>query len=171
MISPPSGGLPVALQVVEERRRHLLVAATEIAREPDFPAGASHKSRLDEIVAHDLAAERRPAGKTVESAILDERLDPENRVVAPIGAFAELPVMESRRKHRAIDASSELLRAGVERFVIHGHRNRLDDARARAAFHKSYEAHDGLTSHQAVGIENDHVIVVCARSEAHTSDL
>src|ERR1044071_4616879 len=104
---------PVALQVVEERRRHLLVAAPEIAREPDFPAGASHKSRLDEIVAHDLAAERRPAGKTVESQLIDDRLVPEIRVVTKMGSSAELPVMESRRKHRAIDASSELLRAGV----------------------------------------------------------
>src|ERR1044071_4257062 len=102
---------PVALQVVEERRRHLLVAAPEIAREPDFPAGASHKSRLDEIVAHDLAAERRPAGKTAESAILDERLDAETRVGPPRGVSAERPVREPRRKHRAIEASSELLRA------------------------------------------------------------
>src|SRR4051794_19925374 len=85
----------VALQLVEQRRRRLFVAAGEIAREPNLPPGAPHERRLDEIVAHDLAAERRLSRQPAETAMLDERLDTDDRVVSPVGALAQLPVVEA----------------------------------------------------------------------------
>src|SRR4051812_11832280 len=109
---------PVALELVDQRRRALFVAAGEIAGEPDFPARASHQRRFDKVMAHDLAAERRPAPQAGKAAVLDKRLDAENRVMAPVGALAQLPIMETGGEHRSVGVVRELLHAGEERFAI-----------------------------------------------------
>ena len=50
---------PVAVHEVAERRRELLVTAAELGRQPHAPSGPAQEGGLDEIVAQDLAAERR----------------------------------------------------------------------------------------------------------------
>ena len=47
----------VALQFVDEVGRHFLVAARQVEDDPNFPAGAPHQRRLDEIMRQDLAGQ------------------------------------------------------------------------------------------------------------------
>ena len=51
----------VALHLLEQRAGRLLPGSGQIEREPDRPARAAEQRRLDEVVAEDVAAERRLA--------------------------------------------------------------------------------------------------------------
>ena len=128
----------VALHLLEQGRRHPLEAAAEIVGEPERPAGAAHQRRLDEVVAQNLAAERRLAGKAWQRAMRHERRDADDRVVAPVLAVAELPVVEAGREHRAVDAAAELLHAREERAPIHRRRRGLDHADVGTALHHAH---------------------------------
>src|SRR5581483_8131735 len=79
---------PVALHLLEQRRGHLFPAPAEVVGEPERPPGAAHERRLDEIVAQDLAAERLATRESREPAVRHERLDADDRVVAPVLAVA-----------------------------------------------------------------------------------
>ena len=114
---------PVALHLLEQRGGRLLVAPGEVVGEPERVARAPEQRRLDEVVAQDLAAERRPAGQPRQPAVLHERRDAEDRVVAPVLAVAELPEVEARRRRSGRRAGSRT--AGCAR--------RASAARARPA--------------------------------------
>src|SRR6185436_18947093 len=75
---------PVTAHLLEQRRRHLLVAAAEVVREPERPPGAAHERRLDEIVAQDLAAERLASRQAGQSTMVHEGLHADDRVVPPV---------------------------------------------------------------------------------------
>ena len=63
---------PVADDEIGEARRHALEGAVERRRHVHAPAGALEQHGLDEVVAHDVAAERRPgpgrSGRPAEPA-------------------------------------------------------------------------------------------------------
>ena len=134
---------PVAPHLLEQRRRHLLVAAAEIVGEPERPARAAHQRRLDEVVAQDLAAERRLPGQPRQAAVIHERRDADDRVVAPVLAVAELPEVQPGGEHRAVDAARELLHAREQRAAVHRGRRGLDHADVGMAVHQfAASSHD-----------------------------
>jgi hypothetical protein len=51
----------------------------KVAGQINLPAGAPHQGRFNEIVAQDRAAERLFAGQLGESAMFDERANPDDR--------------------------------------------------------------------------------------------
>ncbi len=59
---------PVALELVDQVRRHLLVAAAQVVGDLHRPAGASHQRRFDEIVRQDFARQRAAARAGAPSA-------------------------------------------------------------------------------------------------------
>ena len=79
---------PVARGEVDQRGRAFLEAAAERRQHVDRPAGAAHQRRLDEIVAEDMAAERRLAGQVGHAAMVGEGAGADDRVVAPVIAVA-----------------------------------------------------------------------------------
>jgi hypothetical protein len=118
----------IALQLGEQVRRHLLVAAVELVGDPDLPAGAPHQRGLDEIVRHHLARERARAGQRREARNGHERRPAQDRVVAPVVRFAELPEAHPGGEERPVGARRELLDAAVQRLVADRARRGLDDA-------------------------------------------
>src|SRR3546814_3796950 len=56
-------------------RRRLLPAAAQVVGHAQFPPRAPQQRRLDEVVAEDLAPERRLARQMRQVAIVDERPD------------------------------------------------------------------------------------------------
>ena len=109
---------PIALHFFQQRRRHLLVTAAQVVRQPERPTGAAHQRRFHEVVAEDLAAERRLAGQLGQSTLFHEGRDAEDRVVTPVLPVAELPEVQAGGEHRPVDAAGELLHAGEERAPI-----------------------------------------------------
>ena len=92
---------PVARRQIDQRRRAFLVRAAERRQHVDRPAGAAHQRRLDEVVAEDVAAERRLARQVGHAAMVGEGAGADDRVVAPIVAVAPHPRREAGGEHRA----------------------------------------------------------------------
>ena len=90
------GPASVACGVVDHVGRHFLPASAHVGRQPDLVAGAAHECGFDKVVAEDLAAERRLARQRRQIAELGELAQPQDGVVAPVVAFAELPVRPGR---------------------------------------------------------------------------
>ncbi len=63
---------PVARRQIDQRGRAFLVGAAERRQHIDRIAGAPDQRRLDEIVAEDMAAERRPAAQIRQAAMRGE---------------------------------------------------------------------------------------------------
>ena len=161
----------VALQFVEQRRRHFLVTARQIVGDPHAPAGAPHQRRLDEVVAHDLAGQRAAAGQLAERAVADERRHADHRVVTPVVGFAELPEMQPGREQRPVAARRELLDARVQGVAPRGHRRGLDDAGRGIGLHQLRQAVQTVARHHAVGVEDHHVLVAAAPAPAPVGDV
>ena len=162
---------PIALQFGEQVGRYLLVTAFDFIRDPDLPAGPTHQRRLDEIVREDFARERTRAGDRRERAVLDERCHAQDRVVAPIVRFAELPEAHARSEERPVSARAELLDAGVESLVAYRSRRGLDHARVFVRFHQPDQRRQALARHDAVGVEDDHVAIGPAPAAAEVGDI
>src|SRR3984957_14064676 len=77
---------PVAGCKIDQRRRALFVRAAEAGQHINGVTGAKHEPRLDEIVAENVAAERRFAWKVRQSAMVRERARADDRVMAPVVA-------------------------------------------------------------------------------------
>src|SRR5262249_60422429 len=99
---------PVTLELVQKGRGRLLIAAIEIRRDPDLPPGAPHQRTFDEVMAQDLAAERRASRPPSKTAVPHEGLEPKDGVVTPVVALAELPETTTRRAHRPTRAARAL---------------------------------------------------------------
>ena len=103
--------------------------------------------------------------------MLREGLDADDRVVPPVLAVAELPVVQAGREHGAVDAARELLQAREQRAAVHGRGGGLDHADARVALHQVDQTDERLAGHQAVGVEHDHVAVAPAPAPAEVGDV
>ena len=156
----------VALQLVDQMRRRLLVAALQLGQQPDFVAGAAHQRRLDEVVRHDLAGQAATARQLGQRAVTHEGLHAQDRVVAPVMRLSELPVGQAGREQRAGHAGGELLHACMQRVVAASARRGLDDAGAGLRFHQAHHREQRLAAHHAVGVEHHHVAVGLAPAAA-----
>src|SRR5262245_57309729 len=162
---------PVALQLVQKRRRRLLVAAIKIPRDPDFPPGAPHQSALDEVMAQDFAAQRGAPRQSTEAAVPHEGLEPKDRIVTPVVALAELPETKARREHRPIGSAGELLHPREQRLPTDHPGNRLHDSGLWMLVHQPYEPDERSSRHDTVGVEHDHVGVVAAPASQEVRDV
>ena len=97
---------------VGQRGRAFLVAAGQAGEHVHGPAGAAEQGGLDEIVAHDVAAERLAAAQGWQTGGLGEGAGADDGVVAPVIAFGAAPPGETVRDQRAIEPAGELLHAG-----------------------------------------------------------
>src|SRR3712207_306438 len=118
----------VALREVDQRRRQLLVASRKVDREPHRPDVLAQQRGLDEVVAQNVTAEQFASGLPWQCAMLDEGLEPDDRVVAPVIALAQLPVVEAGLEDRAIEPEGKLQRAGEERPGANHARRAFDEA-------------------------------------------
>ena len=162
---------PVTRQFVDQVGRHFLVAARQVVGDPHAPSGATHQCRFDEIVGQDLAGERAPARQAAERAVADEWRDADDRVVAPVVGFAELPEMQAGREQRPVDGGGELLDARIERVATGSARRRLDDSRIGIGLGDPDQRRQAVAAHHAVGIEHDHVTVLASPAAAEIGDV
>jgi hypothetical protein len=121
----------VANREVDDRGRRLLVGAVEIVGDGDCPAGTPDERRLDEIVAEDVSTEGRLAGKERQAGGAGKRLPANDRIVAPVVAFAPAPPGKPAGDHRPVDAAGELMQACEQALAVDQARDRLDQARVR----------------------------------------
>ena len=103
--------------------------------------------------------------------MLDKRLHTDNGVVAPVVGFTQLPEVQAGSKQRAVHASGELLHARIQGVHARGTRRGLDNPRIRRGFHQAHQAGQALAAHHAVGVENDHVLVVTAPTTAEVVEV
>ncbi len=161
----------VALELVEQVRRQFLVAARQVIGDPHAPAGTAHQRGFDEVVGEDRPGERAGAGQRRQRAVLDERLHANDRVVAPVMRFTQLPEVEPGGKQRTVDARGELLQPRIER--VHARRlgRSLDDAGVGVGLHQSHQAGQAFAAHHAVGVQHHHVAVAAAPATAEVVDV
>src|SRR6185312_1913453 len=122
---------PIALQVIDQRRRRRLVTAIDVARKPHLPARAAKQRSFDEIVTHDFSAERWPPREDGQSAIFHERFHPDDRVVPPVISVRSLQPRKARRVHLTVEPGCKLLTAREQRLPADQQRRRLNERRAR----------------------------------------
>ncbi|MCY1515597.1 hypothetical protein D9M68_501870 [compost metagenome] len=161
----------VALQLGQQVRRLLLVAADQVGHQPHVVAGAAHQRGFDEVVRHDAARHAAGALDGGQRAVLHEGFDADDRVVAPVVRLAELPELHAQREQATRHARSELLGAGVQRDVADGLRCGLDDAGGGVGFHQLDHRGQAVAAHHGVGVEHDHVAVVLAPAAAEVGHV
>ena len=120
----------IAFQMLDHGRRRLLVAAVEIVGQMHFVAGATHERGFDEIVTHRPATDRAAAGQLGKRAMLHERRDPNDRVVAPEVALFLLPEIGARGEDRTVERHRELLQPAPDRPPVDRLRHGLENADA-----------------------------------------
>ena len=127
---------PVARGQIDQRRRALLERAAERGQHVDGVAGPAHQRRFDEVVAEDMAAERRTSRQIRQAAMVGEGARADDRVVAPVIAVAPAPGGEAGRDDRAGDARRELLHPGEQRVAVDDQRQALNDSRIGIGLHR-----------------------------------
>ena len=100
-----------------------------------------------------------------------ERRHAQDRVVAPVVRFAELPEAHAGREQRPVGARRELLDAAVQRLVADRARRGLDDAGVGVRFHQPHQRRQAFAGHDAVGVEDDEVAVGGAPAAAEVGDV
>ena len=162
----------VARREIDQRGRALLVGAAERRQHVDRIAGAADQRRLDEIVAEDVAAERRLAGQVRQAAMVGEGARADDRVVAPVIAVAAHPGAAGPTAMTGPgDARRELLHAREHRVAVDDQRQALDDAGVGIGLHRRGEPDDRLAGHHAVGVEHQHVGVAAAPAGDEVGDI
>ena len=162
----------IAFQVLDHGRRRLFVAAAEIVGEVHFVAGAAHQRGLDEIVTHRPAADRAPPRQLREGAVLHERRDPDDRVVAPEVAFFAAARNSRPRRRSARRATSRTAAAGsrsVRPLIACGTVWRMPMRWLRSI--RLTRVTSRRRAHQAVGVEADHVAILAAPAPAEIGDV
>ena len=161
----------VALEFVQQVRRHLFVAAFEVVSQPDRVPGAAHQRGFHEVVGQDVAAQGRFAGQARQAAVTHEGFDPDDGVVPPELGVPQEPVVQSRRIHGPVGPVGELLGAGDECLASCAGRGRLQDPDVSPALHDAHHAHQGFAGHDRVGVEDDHVGIVAAVAAAEVGHV
>ena len=162
---------PVARGEIDERWRAFLEAAAKRRQHVDRVARATDHRRLDEVMAENVPAEGRTSAQIRQATVIGEGARADDGVMAPVIAVAARPERQPRRDDGAVDARRELLHAREHRVAIDDERQRLDDARVGIGLHRVGERDDGVSGHQAVGVEHDHVRVGAAPAGHEIGDI
>ena len=110
-------------------------------------------------------------GQQRQAAELGERRDADDRVVAPVVAFAQRPVADPGGRQRAVELARELQHAREHGVAADELGRRLDQADLGIGVHPLDQAHHRAARHQAVGIEDDHVAVGAAPAGDEILDI
>ena len=162
---------PVALQLIDERRRHLFIASREIIRQPDSPAGPAHQSGFHKIMAQYGAAQGRLAGKLRQPAILHKRVDADDGIVPEVLGVPELPEMKTGRQDGTVHMVGKLLQPGDKRFAVYRPGNRLQNPDIRPRLHGGDHSYNRFARHDAVGVEHNHIAVAAPPTAAKIGDV
>src|SRR3954466_1049068 len=152
----------VASSVVDDITGHFFIAAFEIGKQEYVPTSTTQHCRFHKVVTQDVAAKGRFAWECWQSAMIDKGFHANNRVVAPIVGGTGLPKGNAGCQHRAIKHSRELYKTTKERCLAHWNWNSLDQARTRIRLHGANHTQQAFAAHNAVGIQNNHVLVAFA---------
>ena len=145
----------VAHGQVHQRGRALLIAAFQAGHHVDGPAAAAHQRGLDEVVAHDMAAEGFAAGEFGQAGLFGEGDGADQGVVAPVIALGTVPPGDAVGDHRAVDAAGKLLHPREQGGAAGDDRQGLDQPDIGMRLHGGDEAEQGVAAHDAVGVEDE----------------
>ena len=162
---------PVARGDIDQRRRAFLVGALESRQHVDSVARAPDQRRLDEIVTENVPAEWRLSAQVRQSTVRREGGGADDGVVAPVIAVSAHPGRQPGGDDRPVDARGKLLHAGKQRVAVDDQRQRLDDAGIGVGLHALRERHDGVSRHQAVGVQHHHVRISAAPAHDEIGDI
>src|SRR5690606_34370917 len=129
------------------------------------------KRGLDEVVALNVPAERRPARKLGQTGGRGESHRADDGVVAPVVALRPMPRGQACRYSGAIDAGSELLQPLEDRAAAGEPRHRLDEPGARPVLHGDGKADQRLARHHTVCIQYDEAVVRTAEPLYPVGDI
>ena len=161
----------LAANEVGDGRRGFLARSVQSGGDVDGPAGAAQQGGLDDVMAHDVAAEGLLAGQNGQAGGLGEGLDAQDGVVAPIGALRARPPSQTGGGDAAVQLDAELRDAGEQGGGLDDGRGGLDQADAGVALHGVDHAQDGLAGHGRVGVEHDHELVGGAPATGPVGDV
>src|SRR3569833_165431 len=148
-----------------------LVAADQFGFEPYLVTGTAHVGGLDEVVAHDGAAEQTERRQAAQPAILHERRGADQRNVPPVRGPAQLQSGEPCRDDRTVSAARELLQTSERRARIDDGASGLQNADLRLALHEIDHAQQRRAAHQAVGVQHHEVAVTAAPAPQEVRDV
>lgn len=135
------------------------------------PAGPPHQRRLCEIVAQDVAAERRATRQLRQMASGGECPNPDHCVVAPVVAARTVPARQTFGVYGAVAGRCELLQPREQRPPAHEAGQRLDQTDARIGGEPPGQRQQRLRRDQAVGVEHHHGLVTSAPTLHPVSDV
>ena len=136
-----------------------------------FVAGPAHESGFDEIVAHRPPPGRAPSRQLGERAVLHERRQPDDRVVAPEVTLLLLPEVSPGGEDRTVKRHGELLQPAPNRAAVDRLRNGLENPDAMIALHPPNEFDEGVRAHQTVGVEANHIAIQAPPAPAKIRDV
>ena len=110
-------------------------------------------------------------GSVGQSGRFGERAPADDRVVPPVISLRARPPGEPGGDDRAIDATGELLQARERGSAVNQSRHGLDQPGVRICLHAPRELDDALRLHQAVGIEDEQIVVGAAPAPAEIGDV
>src|SRR5690606_19758753 len=153
---------PIANGDIDEGGRTFLPRAFQVACHAYLPARAADERCFYEVVREHVTTKGPSAAQLGQATRLSERCNSDDCIVAPVIPFVAGPRRDTPRDERAVDASRELLQARKETCAADEQRDGLQDAELRVRLHSPHQLDERLGSHQAVGIEHDHVVVAPA---------
>ena len=162
---------PITGRVADQRRRHLLVTAAQFGGQINFPSGSAHEGRFHKIVAQNRPSHRFLSRQSGQSAVLDKRLDPDNRVVAPVIGRVPLPEIQSGDENGTVGMSGKLAHPSKKCVTIHRQRRGLDNAGPWMMLHQPHQVHQATARHDAVRVKDNHITVAPAPRLAKVGDI
>ena len=161
----------VTLEFIQQVRRQFFVAARQVVSDPHAPTGTAHQRGFNEIVGQNRPRKRALARQRRQGAVLDKRLHADDRVVAPVMGFTQLPEVQTGGEQRAVYARCKLLHACIQ--GVHARRpwRGLDNACVWRGFHQAHQAGQAFAAHDAVGVEHHHVLVITAPTTAEVVEV
>ncbi len=129
---------------------------------------------FNEIMTEHTATKQSPAAQLWNTTVLHEGADPQDRVVTPEDRVAQLQRSQPGKKQRTKQLRPKLLHPCIKGTGIDQLWRGLEDSDVRRALHQLYQLHQGLTAHDTVGIEHDHVVKIltpAAKKIEHVAGL
>src|SRR5947199_10628469 len=98
-------------RLISTGQRTFIIASRQLSNYVDRPPAAAQHRGLDEIMAHDAAAERFAPAQHRQPGAFRKSAYADRRVMAPIIAVGAVPPREPVRDQRSVEAAGELLNA------------------------------------------------------------
>src|SRR3981189_2670682 len=106
-----------------------------------------------------MPAERFAATQLRKARVLCKSAYADDGVMAPISALSAVPPGDPGSDLRPVKPSGELLQSRKQCSCVDHDRERLDKGDAGMPLHGCGQTRDGIARPQAVGLEDDHVVV------------